>query len=672
MAQLVKSVRRDRSTKNKRPLVAAIEAVEARRLMAYVAAPAADQIVASGSNVPGVDSAAARPDATNNTRYISFTEGGNALVVGATGGYDAVNNISTTAHGTPVQANGDRSQAENLDQTDVAANGVSSNTYVVVWRATPIGANGTAVNHIDAEVFSNGINVSGIIRVSSQSSPETPRVAMDAGGNFTVVWAAPVNGTRQIFLQRYDSSGSANGSMVQVSTDGGSEPDVAVSAGGGIAVTWATPSGVSSQLYDRNLQALGAVQTIAADAFAAPAVGILPDGSYLVAYSTTVASIKNVLVQRYDETGAASGAPFAAAVDTTVNQNVPEVAVDTSGDYVVGWAQATAASPNVYSAIGVRVFTSDNTAADPESVIANASFGTDFRFGLAFRVADQFDVAYGDGAGGVLDQTYSNDSAAAVTPTPPAGALSISVTTASTITVTNDSSTIFVTINGVTTSYSRGTYSSIFVSGSGDADDIDLRGFTLPSQIYAGDGNDTIYGGSGADSITAGAGDDAVQAGAGDDTIYGNEGNDTLFGADGNDYIVGGPGKNKLYGENGFDTLIAGNRGDALYGGAGGDSLVGGVGYDYLEGDSSNDTLFGNGGNDILLGGNGNDYLDGGAGNDSVVGGNGKDYCYGGPGNDTLVGGALADTLKGGDGSDIAYFDTLDTNISIDFRILVK
>jgi len=656
---------------------AAIETMEARQLLAFTATGTAGILQAG---VTSVESAAATPNPTNHFRYATFTAPvTNGNVTTQAGFVSTIAGTDSSAPGTPaLQLNS--IAGDDVSNTDVAAN-TATNSFVVVWQGTHL-VGGTARNTVYAQVYSNGAPLSGLITVASDAV--TPRVAMDGSGNFVVVYSEPSSGN--LLAKKYGPSGTGGGLAGISSTGSNVRPDVAMSASGRIAVTWVRGSNVVSQLFDGNFSPIGTESTISATIASNPAVGVANDGTYLVAYETGVSQIvngntttlSNVFVQKFDSSGAKTGSPIVAAADTTVNQAVPEVAVDTAGDYAVGWA-TDVGTVGSYTSAAFRVFHANDAPYGNEIVINNVSFGGNNRFGLAFRVPNELHVAYASG-GNALMQTYTNATSGTPTPTPPPGAVSIAVVSSSTIIVTNNSSTISVTINGTTTNYSRGTYNSVFISGSSDVDTINLSGYSLTSQVYSGDGNDTIYGGSGADTIDAGAGDDAVQANGGNDYVYGGEGNDSLFGAAGNDRILGGPGRNKINGENGNDTLIGGNSGDAMYGGAGNDSMMGGNGGDYLDGGANSDILQGESGNDVMFGNNGNDYLDGGVDNDSMVGGRGNDTMIGSSGVDTLIGGAGADILRGGDPTssfgnfrgDISYFDTLDTNISIEVRILVK
>jgi Ca2+-binding RTX toxin-like protein len=173
----------------------------------------------------------------------------------------------------------------------------------------------------------------------------------------------------------------------------------------------------------------------------------------------------------------------------------------------------------------------------------------------------------------------------------------------------------------------------------------------LRSDLFGGDGTDTLVGGWGIDylygegnndTLIGGAGDDYLSGHSGDDTMYGDAGVDRLDGGANKDYLAGGGETDYLYGRDGNDTL------DGWYGN---DYLYGGTGDDQLFGWDGNDSLYGENGYDILFGENGDDFLDGG-----------KDFTH-----DSLIGGADADDFKvdwysGGPGFNWNWDDPTDFN----------
>lgn len=159
---------------------------------------------------------------------------------------------------------------------------------------------------------------------------------------------------------------------------------------------------------------------------------------------------------------------------------------------------------------------------------------------------------------------------------------------------------------------------------------------TMITQLWGGDGQDTITGGDMGDLIygdsDGGEGAaDSIEGGSGDDLIHGDGAEGALDGA------------------------------DTIHGGAGNDTIV----ADGSEGAS--DIVYGDGGNDVINTGGDNDYADGGIDDDIVLGADGaegaNDTLLGGDGRDVLVGdgGVLnpkkqlggEDSLNGGLGEDI-------------------
>jgi Ca2+-binding RTX toxin-like protein len=163
---------------------------------------------------------------------------------------------------------------------------------------------------------------------------------------------------------------------------------------------------------------------------------------------------------------------------------------------------------------------------------------------------------------------------------------------------------------------------------------------SVPANVFAGKGDDTV---------ATGAGDDFVDGGLGSDNIFGGDGNDDLEA--GVDTPDGTDGKNTIDGGAGNDTLFGGSNDDLLIGGEGDDELHGGPGNDTLRGGAGSDALFGDGGDDVMAGEDGNDYLDGGPGADDLNGGASDEVRALPFGTGTV----LANVVVGGDGDDVLW-----------------
>jgi Ca2+-binding RTX toxin-like protein len=82
-------------------------------------------------------------------------------------------------------------------------------------------------------------------------------------------------------------------------------------------------------------------------------------------------------------------------------------------------------------------------------------------------------------------------------------------------------------------------------------------GVTLPMNIDAGSGDDTISTGEGADLIAAGDGNDTLNGNGGGDRLVGDRGNDTMNGGIGDDTLVwnNGDGSDVMNGDAGTDRI---------------------------------------------------------------------------------------------------------------------
>ena len=87
----------------------------------------------------------------------------------------------------------------------------------------------------------------------------------------------------------------------------------------------------------------------------------------------------------------------------------------------------------------------------------------------------------------------------------------------------------------------NGTDVADFMTGQGGNDVIVVSdGLKLPSELYAGNGNNVLIGGGG------------------DNLLVGGAGNNVLIGGRGRNVLIGGAGKDRIFGRGRDDILIAG------------------------------------------------------------------------------------------------------------------
>jgi len=208
-----------------------------------------------------------------------------------------------------------------------------------------------------------------------------PAVAMDADGDFVVAWQSylQTGNFDDVFAQRYDAAGAKQGTEFQVNTFIASSqafPAVAMDADGDFLVVWTdyygldgSSKGVFAQRYD----AAGAPQgsEFHVNAFTtgnqiAPAVAMDPDGDFVVAWQSYLQDYSSygIFAQRYD------GAERIVA-DFDGDGNADTLWRNTSTGNTVIWlmegkrrlaAQSIGAPPLVWQIVGIGEFNGDNKA----------------------------------------------------------------------------------------------------------------------------------------------------------------------------------------------------------------------------------------------------------------------------------------------------------------------
>lgn len=222
-------------------------------------------------------------------------------------GNEFVVNQDTTEH--PFSADQDTVQTDSDSNSSVAVN--DNGDYVVVWRSVDQGGNSDLMMRM---YDFSGRAISDQIEVSQSGTEDHfgGSVAMDADGNFVVVWTA-MSGSNEldVFARRFDAHGNAIGNEFRVTDDFSAtmaddfdfgdqkNPAVAMNASGEFVITWdgarfesGGPS-VDQDIYLRRFAADGTAEDIvvvnsagAGDEFS-PSVVFINGGDAFVAWSDT-------------------------------------------------------------------------------------------------------------------------------------------------------------------------------------------------------------------------------------------------------------------------------------------------------------------------------------------------------------------------------------------------
>jgi hypothetical protein len=299
--------------------------------------------------------------------------------------------------------------------------------FVVVWQSA--GQDGFGNGVFGQRYDSAGDALGAEFRVNSYTSGFEDRasVASDADGNFVVVWNTFDQDGQAggIFGQRYDSDGTPLGSEFRVNTtttgsqDGGA---LAFDGSGNFVVVWSGQGpgdrqGIFGQRYDSDGLPRGAefrVNSFTPELQALPSVASDNDGNFVVVWSGRDATDFNgVFGRRFDRQGVPLGAQFHVNSDRGFIQQLPSVASDASGDFVVVWeGYGQDGSGN---GIFARRYDSAGLPQGPQFRVNSFTSGSQSTPSVASDAAGNFVVAWnGRGqtdASGVFAQRYDSDGA---------------------------------------------------------------------------------------------------------------------------------------------------------------------------------------------------------------------------------------------------------------------
>ncbi len=343
--------------------------------------------------------------------------------------YDGRGNLISTV--TPItfspaaanQANTYTTGAQLASMVASDANG----DYVVVWQSN--GQDGSGYGIYAQRYNASGQADGPEFRVNTDTNGQQarPTVAMDSAGDFVVAWQSYGEDGGfgyGIYAQRYNAAGVAQGSEFQVSTytlTNQLRPVAAMDAAGDFVVAWTSDSqdgsnyGVYAQRYNSSGTAQGTafrVNTYTTGAQFLSSVAMDAAGDFVITWTSggEDGSGYGVYAQRYNSSGTAQGSQFPVNTYTTGNQLAPAVAMDAAGDFVITWESASQDGSGY--GIYAQRYNSSGTSQGSEFPVNTYTTGNQARPVVAMDAVGDFVVAWTstgqDGSGyGVYAQRYA-------------------------------------------------------------------------------------------------------------------------------------------------------------------------------------------------------------------------------------------------------------------------
>ncbi len=251
-----------------------------------------------------------------------------------------------TALGVNTKANDDAGTVLPYYSSFVAMDG--SGNFVVMWQDARNDYGDIYFQRYNSDGKALGVNTKANDDAGTAYQGSSS-IAVDGSGNFVIVWEDDRNGDSDIFYQRYNSSGVAQGVNTKAIDDAGNtaqwRPSLAMDGSGNFVVAWidfSKPGGIYLQRYDSNGLPQGTNLKVIDDDIRADrwdiSVSMDGNGNTVIVWIDRRNGHPDIYLQRYDSTGVAQGANLKVNDDEgTAGQYSPSVSMDKSGNFVVVW-----------------------------------------------------------------------------------------------------------------------------------------------------------------------------------------------------------------------------------------------------------------------------------------------------------------------------------------------
>ena len=238
--------------------------------------------------------------------------------------------------------------------------------------------NRQGVTSINVDELIKGHNSEFQVNVETTDGQNRSKTVRRADGSFFVVWQSfnqdgDVNG---IFGKLFDANADVLRDEFQINTftqDEQAFVDAGVDAAGNLVVVWSSfdQDGDAGGIFGRRFGADGfaigdefQVNTLTGGDQVLPAIAVNGDGSFVVTFGSQ-ADEGGIHAQRFDTSGAKVGPELQVSQFGSRNQDDPEIARSSNGNYVVVWTDVVR-DADTSSGIYAQVFDVNNNAISGE------------------------------------------------------------------------------------------------------------------------------------------------------------------------------------------------------------------------------------------------------------------------------------------------------------------
>jgi hypothetical protein len=299
----------------------------------------------------------------------------------------------------------------------------SAGDFVVVWESEGSGGTDSDGESVQARCYAaDGTPLGSEFQVNTFTAGDQyhPAVARNGQGRFVVVWeswgssGSDTNDT-SIQARRFDAGCSPLGGELQVNsfTSGYQRfPRAAMDASGKFVVVWGSQgssgsdtdgTSIQAQRFDLDGTPLGGevqVNSYTTSIQDLPAVAFDGQGRFVVVWTSFGSGggdddWSSIQGQRFDAAGGRVGGEFQVNSYTTQEQTFPAVAADDQGRFAVAWQSlGSGGSDTSYWSVQARRFDSGGTPQGGDFQVNRTTLGYQYRPALAMDGQGDFVVAW--------------------------------------------------------------------------------------------------------------------------------------------------------------------------------------------------------------------------------------------------------------------------------------
>jgi hypothetical protein len=303
---------------------------------------------------------------------------------GQDGDNDGIFGQRFEAAGTPLGPEFQVSVHTTNAQSNPAVAMGPTGSFVVVWASFG-GQDGDSGGIFARRFDASGSPVGGEFQVNQYTTGNQfgPTIATDAAGNFVVAWTSTAHAL-EIRARRFDPSLVAgNETALNSSVGVKNAPALAMNPDGTFVAAWnsfgqdGSSWGAFARQFDPDLTPLGgeiAVNTYTSQAQDRVAVAVTGGGAFTVVWQSAAQDGAGfgVFARRFNAAGSPLGGEIPVNVYTTDDQQVPKVAADGSGGFLVVWESWTQ-DDGTFAGVQGRSFDAAGLALDPVDFLVNTN-----------------------------------------------------------------------------------------------------------------------------------------------------------------------------------------------------------------------------------------------------------------------------------------------------------